>query len=103
MEIQTKPQITYFNRHESMSSETRRMIMDLISDLMIMENCNPRNVINMLYGAFDGYDYGDRFKTDNLIQELQDGGNTGLVNQIFEVDDIISKYPRTTHPNNNNF
>jgi len=94
---------TYFNRHESMSSETRTQIMDLISDLMIIENCNPRNVINMLYGAFDGYDYGDCFKSDNLIQELRDGGNIGLVCDIFDVADKISKYTRTSEPNGNQF
>jgi len=101
--METLEKTTYFNRHESMSSETRTQIMDLISDLMIIERCNPRNVINMLYGTFDGYDYGNSFKTDNLIQELQDGGNTGLVNQIFEVADTISKYPRSSEPNNKQF
>ena len=101
METITKP--TFFNRHESMNSETRSAIMDLISDLSIIENCNPHNVINMLYGSFDGYDYGDRFKNDILIQQLQDGCNTGLVNQILGVAETISKYTRTEQPNGNQF
>lgn len=101
METITKP--TFFNRHESMSSETRSAIMDLISDLHIVENCPSFNLINMLYGSFDGYDYGDRIKTDVAVQSLKDGGNTGLVNQIFEVADTISKYPRTEQPNGNQF
>jgi len=101
--METLEKTTYFNRHESMSSETRTQIHDLIFDLTIMENCNPRNIINMLYGAFDGYDYGDRFKTDNLIQELRDGGNVFLVCEIFEIADTISKYPRTEEPNGNQF
>jgi len=101
--METLQKTTYFNRHESMSSETRSAIKDLISDLMIIENCNPDNVINMLYGSFDGYDYGDRFKNDILIQQFQDGGNIGLINQILEVAETISKYPRTEQPNGNQF
>ena len=101
--METLEKTTYFNRHESMSSETRTQIMDLISDLMITERCNPRTVINMLYGTFDGYDYGDCFKTDILIQELRDGGNTGLVSQILDVAETISKYIRTSEPNGNQF
>ena len=101
--METLQKTTYFNRHESMSSETRSMISDLITDLTITENCNPHVVINMLYGAFDGVNYGDHIKNDILIHQLQDGGNTGLVNQIFEVVDTISKYPSTEEPNNNQF
>ena len=102
METITKP--TFFNRHESMNSETRSKIMDLISDLSIIENCNPHNVINMLYGSFDGYDYSDEILGQHiLINSLNDGGNTGLVNQILSVAATISKYPRTEQPNGNQF
>lgn len=101
METITKP--TFFNRHESMSSSTRSMIMDLITDLQIIENCPSYNLVNMLYGSFDGYDYSERIKTDAAVQSLNDGGNTGLVNQIFEVVDTISTYPRTEQPNGNQF
>jgi len=101
--METLQKTTYFNRHESMSSETRSEINDLITDLMIIENCNPRNVINMLYGAFDGVNYGDHIKNDILVQQLQDGGNTGLINQIFAVVETISNYPNTEEPNNNQF
>ena len=101
--METAYKTTYFNRHESMSSETRSKIMDLITDLMIMENCNPRNVINMLYGAFDGVNYCDHIKNDILIQQLQEGGNTGLIKQIFEVVETISEYPSTDEPNLNEF
>lgn len=102
METITKP--TFFNRHESMNSETRSAIMDLITDLTITENCNPHAVINMLYGSFDGYDYSDEILAQHiLINSLNDGGNTGLVNQILSVAATISKYPRTEQPNGNQF
>lgn len=95
---------TFFNRHNSMDSQTRSRIMDLISDLQITENCNPDNVINMLYGAFDGYDYSDEILGQHiLINSLNDGGNTALVNQILSVAATISKYPRTQEPNGNSF
>lgn len=103
MEIQTQPQITFFNRHESMDSETRRKILDLISDLRIMENCNPSRVENMVYGLFDGYDYSLLIESDALIQQLKDGGNTGLVNEIFAITAIVKSYPRTDEPNGNIF
>ena len=95
---------TFFNRHNSMDSQTRSRIMDLISDLQITGNCNPDNVINMLYGAFDGYDYSDEILGQHiLINSLNDGGNTALVNQILSVAATISKYPRTEQPNGNQF
>ena len=102
--METLEKTTYFNRHESMSSETRTQIMDLISDLMITERCNPRTVINMLYGTFDGYDYSDQILAQHtLLNSLNDGGNTGLVSQILDVAETISKYIRTSEPNGNQF
>ena len=102
METQTT-KITYFNRHESMDSTTRGMILDLISDIRIIENCNPFNVENMLFGLFDGYDYSELIESDNLIQQFKDGGNTGLVNEILAITSIVKSYPRTDQPNGNNF
>ena len=104
METQTKSQITYFNRHESMNSDTRRKILDLISDLSIIENCNANSTINMLYGLFDGFDYSDELLAQHtLLNSLNDGGNTGLVKEILSVATIIKSYPKTIEPNNSNF
>ena len=87
-----------------MESETRRMILDLISDLQIIDNCNSFNMINMLYGLFDGYDYSDQIRGQHtLLNALNDGGNNQIVNEILNVASMIEKYPRTTNPNNNNF
>jgi hypothetical protein len=96
-------QITYFNRHESMNSLTRERIMDLISDLQCIQNCPSHGILNMLYGAFDGYDYSEIIKVDPAIKSLNDGGNTYLVKEILDIVSIIEKYPRTQNPNNNNF
>ncbi len=94
---------TFFNRHNSMDSLTRSKISDLISDLQIIENCPSFNVINMLYGSFDGYDYSERIKVDPIIDSLNDGGNTYLVKQILDIVSIIEQYPRTQEPNGNSF
>jgi len=83
-----------FNRHENMDSATRGRILDLISDLEIIERCNPRNVINMLYGAFDGYDYSEQILQDKLLIQLTDGGNTSLVKEIQTIATIIKSYPK---------
>ena len=102
--METQTQVTYFNRHESMDSDTRHKIMDLISDLQIIENCSAGNVINMLYGAFDGYDYSDEIRAQHtLLNALNDGGNNHIVNEILNIASMIEKYPRTAEPNNNQF
>ena len=94
---------TFFNRHESMDSLTRSRIMDLISDLHIIENCPTFELINMLYGSFDGYDYSERIKVNPAIASLNAGGNIYLANEILAIASIIEKYPRTKEPNGNIF
>jgi hypothetical protein len=75
-----------------MDSATHSRILDLIGDLEIIERCNPRNVINMLYGAFDGYDYSELLVQDELIRQLTNGGNIGIVMEIQDVAEIIKSY-----------
>ena len=94
---------TFFNRHNSMDSLTRGRIMDLISDLSIMENCPTFEVINMLYGSFDGYDYSERIKVDLVIESLNAGGNTHLSTELLQIVSVIEQYPRTKVPNSGNF
>lgn len=85
--------IPRFNRQESMDSVTRDRILDLISDLKIIERCDPRSVINMLYGAFDGYDYSDEICAQHdLLNSLNNGGNTHIVNEILAIAAIIKSY-----------
>jgi hypothetical protein len=52
---------TNFNRHESMNSETRKEIMNLINDLINydeqIDKKLRRSIENKLYGLFDGYLY----------------------------------------------
>jgi hypothetical protein len=88
--------IPRFNRHANMDSATQSRILDLISDLEIIERCSPRNVINMLYGAFDGYDYSELIVQDELISQLTNGGNGHLANEIEEVAEIIKSYSTVT-------
>jgi len=83
-----------FNRHENMDSVTLSRTMDLISDLSIIERCDAYNVINMLNGAFDGFDYSEQIVQDKLIGQLANGGNTYLAKEILEVAEIIKSYPK---------
>jgi len=85
--------IKRFDRHEHMDDTTRGKILDLISDLNIIENCKSFNVINMLYGLFDGFDYSELIESDNLLKQLKRGGNTALVKEILVVTKIIKRYP----------
>jgi hypothetical protein len=86
MEIRT------FDRHANMDSETRERILDIITDLMITENCNTFSVVNMLYGLFDGYDYTSFIESDPLLDQLHEGGNSHMVNEILEITAIVKDY-----------
>ena len=83
-----------FNRHEHMDSATRSRIMDLITDLSIIERCDAYNVMNWLYGAFDGFDYSEQMVQDKLIGQLTNGGNTYLAKEIIDVAKIVKSYPK---------
>ena len=86
--------IPRFNRHEHMDSATLNRTMNLISDLSIIERCDSYEVINMLNGAFDGFDYSEQIVQDKLIGQLANGGNTYLVKEILDVAEIIKSYPK---------
>lgn len=96
-------QVTYFNRHENMDSETRHMILDTINDLY---DCplGPSTIVmqNWLYGAFDGYDYSDIAIFSHELASITHV-DPDLGAKISGVFGVIEKYPRTANPNNNNF
>ena len=54
---------TKFNRHDHMTSEVMNEIMSIKNELF--DSSTPSNLINMLYGLYDGYLY------ENLIIECQ--------------------------------
>jgi hypothetical protein len=55
-----------FDRHENMSSETREEIMDLIIKLKLSD-FGDFELINSLYGLFDGYYYEDTLKEHQRV------------------------------------
>jgi len=97
METIIKP--GFFNRHESMSSETRSEIMDLTTELMIADG-NYGNLINYLYGAFDGYDYSERVLNSDDLKFMK---SAELAIRLHKVFATIKQYPRTEQPNGNIF
>jgi hypothetical protein len=102
-QMQTEPQITYFNRHENMDSETRRMILDTINDLhMCPLGSSTFTMENWLYGSFDGYDYSEVAIFSHELASITNV-DSELGAKISEIFGIIEKYPRTANPNNNNF
>ena len=73
-----------FDRHTNMSSETRREILDIIGEV----NYNTGfDLMNMLYGLFDGYLY------DDLLSVTKNADNT-LYNRVKRVVSTIKKYPK---------
>jgi hypothetical protein len=80
-----------FNRHEHMSQETRRDILELIKDIQfgyLGYSSKGNSIINMLYGLFDGYLY------DELITEVEClKPNLELYNRIIRINTLCSGYP----------
>jgi len=74
-----------FDRHANMGSETREGIMDLIIKLKLSE-LGDFNLVNSLYGLFDGYYYEDTLKEhQKVIAELDTTLGVRLANVINEV------------------
>jgi len=75
---------TRFNRHESMDSETRREIMDLISEI----RSHSSKLTNMMYGLFDGYLY-DEMQIEGLKLP------TELAERVMKVYFTCSRYSQS--------
>jgi hypothetical protein len=73
-----------FNRHANMTSETRGEIMDILKEVDFNTGFD---LMNMLYGLFDGYLYDD-------LLEVARGANvdTALYNRIKNVVSVIKNY-----------
>jgi hypothetical protein len=94
---------TYFNRHESMNSETRSIILGTINDLYDCPLGHSTSTIqNWLYGSFDGYDYSSIAIFSHELASITHV-DPDLGTKISEIFGIIEKYPRTKEPNNNQF
>jgi hypothetical protein len=98
-----KNKITYFNRHESMNSETRSIILDIINDLYECPLGHSTFTIqNWLYGSFDGYDYSSVAIESNELNSVRNV-DSELAEKILHVFNMIEKYERTNEPNSNQF
>jgi len=73
-----------FNRHANMTSETRGEIMDILKEVDFNTGFD---LMNMLYGLYDGYLYDD-------LLEVARGANVdkALYNRIKNVVSVIKNY-----------
>jgi hypothetical protein len=73
-----------FNRHANMTSETRGEIMDILKEVDFNTGFD---LMNMLYGLYDGYLYDD-------LLEVAKGANVdkALYNRIKNVVSVIKNY-----------
>jgi len=73
-----------FNRHANMTSETRGEIMDILKEVDFNTGFD---LMNMLYGLFDGYLYDD-------LLEVARGAKVDktLYNRIENVVSVIKNY-----------
>ena len=74
-----------FDRHEHMSSETRREVLDIIMEIGYGENTFM--LTNCMYGLFDGYLYDD-------LLEVAKGAkiDKALYNRVENVVTVIKNY-----------
>lgn len=94
---------TNFDRHANMESETRRSILDLIEDVYLLKYELGKNkaneedgtvlndLINSLYGLFDGYLYDDLLIKLSVYVKHKKGDSAKKVTSIFNE---VSNYPK---------
>lgn len=76
-----------FNRHEHMSSETRREILEIITEIGYGDG--TFELTNSMYGLFDGYLY------DELIQYADEVTmSKDLYRRILKVFNTVCQYPK---------
>ena len=73
-----------FNRHANMTSETRGEIMDILKEVDFNTGFD---LMNMLYGLFDGYLYDDLFEVARGAKV-----DKALYNRIENVVSVIKNY-----------
>ena len=74
-----------FDRHTNMSSETRNEILDIIGEVDFNTGFD---LMNMLYGLFDGYLY------DDLLPLVTKHPDQLLYNRVKKVVSTVKKYPK---------
>ena len=86
----------YFNRHEHMSAETRRSILEAITELYSIDG-EMFSLSNMLYGLFDGFDYSDKIHKSKEIFIVQEQ-NEALYTKLLDIIKAVKSYPKSeTH------
>lgn len=89
--------LTYFNRHESMDSETRSIVLNAIRDLFQYDS-----IQNYLYGSFDGYNYSKiALNSEEFKTLLYDDFDLGY--RVYTIFKKLDTYKKTKLPNENQF
>jgi hypothetical protein len=79
--------IPRFDRHKEMDGDTRKQILDAITDL------DDTRLENYLYGLFDGYDYSGSEKFKDSMADLKKK-DSSLHNRIESIYSKIDKYEK---------
>lgn len=74
-----------FDRHANMNGETLNEIMDILNEIRF--DCGFE-LVNMVYGLFDGYLYND------LLSKARKELNDVLYNKVESVVNVINTYPK---------
>ena len=74
-----------FDRHANMTSKIRKEILDIIGEV---DYNTGFDLMNMLYGLFDGYLY------DDLLPLVTKHPDQLLYNRVKKVVSTVKKYPK---------
>ncbi len=86
-------EIRKFNRHENMSSETQKLILETINDVALCTLGHSTFVVeNWLFGSFDGYDYSEYAISSTELASITEV-DPALGAKITEIFTLINSYP----------
>jgi len=90
-------EIRKFNRHENMSSETQKLILETINDVALCHLGHSTFVVeNWLFGSFDGYDYSEYAISSTELASITEV-DPALGAKITEIFTLINSYPTLIH------
>jgi hypothetical protein len=76
-----------------MGGETRRTILETITNLYLIDGISSMGIENMLYGLFDGFDYSKKIIEHKDIKTIKDQ-NKEVYDTIVNICKEIETYPK---------
>ena len=83
----------YFNRHECMGGETRRTILETITNFYSLDGVGMMGIQTMLYGLFDGFDYSKKIVEHREMKLIKEQ-NKVMYDTIIDICKEVEGYSK---------